>query len=82
MLGQECAVVSQLGEPSTLDLCDGGRQCHVAEFLMVAVGFAVGRAVDELGALAIRGEASHQAGYETLATIEGVLEGGTKKAKV
>src|SRR5262245_43235050 len=42
---------------------------------MVAVGFAVGRAMDELGPVAINGKPGCQAGYEVLAAIEGVLEG-------
>ena len=68
-------MVGQRREALTLDLLERGGQRHVAEPRVVAVRFAVGRAVDELGPGAVLGQAAAQPLDQHLATRERIPEG-------
>ena len=72
--GEEGAVVRERRKLFGLDLLDGGGQRHVPEALVMTVGLAVGRAVNELGPVTRGREAAAQPVDEALAALEGVLE--------
>src|SRR5439155_362331 len=72
--GEEGAVVRERRKLFGLDLLDDGGQRHVPEALVMTVGLAVGRAVNELGPVTRGRAAAAQPVDEALAALEGVLE--------
>ena len=71
---EELSVVRQLCELVLFDVVERVGERHVALRMMMAVGLAVGRDVDELRPLARRGERAHEAIGQVLALVEQPLE--------
>ena len=71
---QEGAVVRERRRALGLDLLDCRRERHLAEAVVVAIGLAIRRAVDELGPRARLGEGRVEPRHEVLGALEQPVE--------
>jgi hypothetical protein len=71
---EEFGVVGELGGTAVLDPVHGVGEGHFAVFMVVAVAFAVGGDVGELGGLGIAGGGGMEAGEKTLAEVFAAVE--------
>ncbi len=74
-VGEEFGVVGELGVGVLAEGAEGGAEGHFAVFVVVAVAFAVGGDVRDLGAGAVVVESAEEAPGEVFAVVEQAFKG-------